>query len=132
MTRAEDAARRVELAEAQARLEGREAQVLIDQFLVDVAAAGVPPVPLEANLLGGGRAKTDQRGWYLRRNKSLAIGVDGSYYVLTVPGGWRERLFGTTLTPTLPVLVIGRGGRDGETGDLTEFLQWILERGPSS
>jgi hypothetical protein len=132
VTRAEDAARRVELAQAQARLEAREAQVLIDQFLLDVTEAGIAAVPLEANLLGGGRARTDKRGWYLRRNKSLAIGVDGSYYVLTVPGGWRERLFGTTLSPTQPVLVIGRGGRDGETGDLTEFLQWILERGATS
>lgn len=130
MTRAEDAARRVELAQSQARLEARDAQVQIDQFLIDVAAVGIPPVPLETNLLGGGHAKTDQQGWYLRNNKSLAIGVDGSYYVLTVPGGWRERLFGAKLTPTLPVLVIGRGGRDGETGDLSEFLQWILERKP--
>lgn len=128
MTRAEDAARRVELAQAQARLEARDAQVLIDQFLLAAAAAGISPVPLETKLLGGGRAKTDQQGWYLRTNKSLAIGVDGSYYVLTVAGGWRERLFGAQLTPTLPVLVIGRGGRDGETGDLAEFLQWILER----
>ncbi len=129
MTRAEDAARRVELAQAQARLEAREAQVLINQFLIDAAAAGIAPVRLEANLLGGGRVKTDQYGWYLRKNKSLAIGVDGGYYVLTVPGGWRERLFGATVASSQPVLVIGRGGRDGETGDLSEFLQWTLERG---
>ena len=38
--------------------------------------------------------KTDKSGWYLRKNESLAIGEDGGYYILTVPGGLRERLPG--------------------------------------
>lgn len=128
MSRAEDAARRAEMAQAQARIEAKEAQKLIDAFLVDVARAGIVPTPLTATLLGGAKVKTDKQGWYLRKNRSLAIGTDGGYYVLTAPGGWRERIRGVTLEPTLPVLVIGRGGRDGETGELAEFLQWILER----
>ncbi|MGI8768937.1 MAG: hypothetical protein ACR2I1_07520 [Propionibacteriaceae bacterium] len=116
------------MAQAQARIEAKEAQKLIDAFLVDVARAGIVPTQLTATLLGGAKVKTDKQGWYLRKNRSLAIGTDGGYYVLTAPGGWRERIRGVTLEPTLPVLVIGRGGRDGETGELAEFLQWILER----
>ena len=34
---------------------------------------------------------------------------------------------GVFTEPTLAPLVIGRGGRDGETGDLKEFLAWTLD-----
>ncbi len=129
MTRAEEAARRVELAAGQERAESRKAQILIDQFLVDARAAGLTPQPLKATLYTGQSVKTDQRGWYLRQNRSLAIGEDGSYYVLTVPGGLRERFTGVKLTASAPPLIVGKGGRDGETGDLTEFLRWVLEAG---
>ena len=129
MSRAEEAARRVELAAGQERAESRKAQVLIDQFLVDAAAAGVAPERLKATLYTGQSVKTDKVGWYLRRNKSLAIGDDGSYYVLTVPGGLRERFTGVKLVASPPPLIVGKGGRDGETGDLAEFLRWRLEAG---
>ena len=129
MSRAEEAARRVELAAGQERAESRKAQVLIDQFLVDAAAAGVAPEPLRATLYTGQSVKTDKVGWYLRKNKSLAIGDDGSYYVLTVPGGLRERFSGVKLVASPPPLIVGKGGRDGETGDLAEFLRWRLQAG---
>jgi hypothetical protein len=129
MSRAEEAARRVELAAGQERAESRKAQVLIDQFLADAAAAGVAPEPLKATLYTGQSVKTDKVGWYLRKNKSLAIGDDGSYYVLTVPGGLRERFTGVRLVATPPPLIVGKGGRDGETGDLAEFLRWRLQAG---
>ena len=123
MSRAEEAARRVELAAGQERAESRKAQLLIDQFVADARAAGIPPEPLKATLYTGQTVKTDKRGWYLRKNQSVAIGDDGAYYILTVPGGWAERLRGVHLTPTPPPLIVGKGGRDGETGDLAEFLQ---------
>ena len=129
MSRAEEAARRVELAAGQERAESRKAQVLIDQFLADAAAAGVAPEPLRATLYTGQSVKTDKVGWYLRKNKSLAIGDDGCYYVLTVPGGLRERFTGVRLVATPPPLIVGKGGRDGETGDLAEFLRWRLQAG---
>jgi hypothetical protein len=129
MSRAEEAARRVELAAGQERAESRKAQVLIDQFLLDAEAAGIAPQPLRATLYTGQSVKTDKTGWYLRKNQSLAIGSDGSYYVLTVPGGLRERFTGVKLTPSPPPLIVGKGGRDGETGDLAEFLRWRLEAG---
>jgi hypothetical protein len=49
--------------------------------------------------------------------------------VLTVPGGLRERFTGVRLVATPPPLIVGKGGRDGETGDLAEFLRWRLQAG---
>ena len=126
MSRAEEAARRVELAAAAERGESQKAQVMIDAFLVQARAKGLAPVPLRATLYTGQSVKTDKRGWYLRKNESLAIGEDGSYYILTVPGGLRERLSGVKLKAMPPPLIVGKGGRDGETGDLQEFLDRIL------
>ena len=48
---------------------------------------------------------------------------------LTVPGGWKERLRGVTVPATPPPLVVGRGGRDGDSGDLSTFLAWRLAQG---
>lgn len=120
---------RQQLTEANARAEAARAQVLIDQFLKDAEAAGLAPRPLKARTLDGHVVKTDKVGWYLRTNHSVALDVDGNYYSLVVPGGWKERLRGVKLQPTLAPLVIGRGGRDGETGDLKEFLAWTLSGG---
>jgi hypothetical protein len=129
MSRAEEAARRAELAAAQARGESREAQKLIDEFVAAAKAKGVAAHPIRATLYGGQSVKTDKVGWYIRKNESVAIGEDGSYYVLTVPGGLRERFTGVKLMPSAPPLIIGRGGKDGESGDLAEFLKWRLEAG---
>ena len=129
MTRAEEAARRAELAAAQERGESRQAQVLIDAFVADARARGLPTEPLRATLFDGRSVRTDKVGWYLRKNRSLAIGDDGSYYVLTVPGGLRERFSGVKLEPSPPPLVVGKGGRDGESGSLSDFLAWRLAAG---
>lgn len=129
MSRAEEAARRAELAAAREQAESREAQRLIDGFVAEARARGIAPEPLRATLFDGRGVKTDKTGWYLRKNKSVAIGDDGAYYVLTVPGGLRERLTGAKLRPVLPPLEVGRGGRDGETGDLTDFLRRRLAAG---
>ena len=129
MSRAEEAARRAELAANANRAESKQAQVLIDRFVTDARERGIAPVPLRATLYSGQSVKTDKVGWYLRKNQSLAIGEDGSYYVLTVPGGWRERLSGVKLKPSPPPMVVGKGGRYGESGDLAEFLRWRLESG---
>ena len=92
-------------------------------------AKGIAAGRLRATLYSGQSVKTDKVGWYLRKNQSVAVGDDGSYYVLIVPGGFRERLSGVKLQPSPPPLVVGKGGKDGETGDLAEFLQLRLEPG---
>lgn len=124
--RAEDARLREQLAASHARAESDRAQVLIDAFVVEAQERGVRAVPLRAKTMSGHEVKTDKAGWYIRRNHSIAIGEDGGYYVLTVPGGLAERLRGVRLKQTPPPLVVGRGGRDGETGDLQDFLDRAL------
>ncbi|MFV0428374.1 MAG: hypothetical protein ACK5KO_02945 [Arachnia sp.] len=125
--KARDAQRRVELGQQAARREAAAAQQLIDEFIARAGELGVTPVPLKARTMSGHVVKTDKTGWYLRQNKSLAVGSDGAYYVLTVPGGWLERFRGVALEASLPSLQVGKGGRDGETGDLAEFLAWVLD-----
>jgi hypothetical protein len=129
MSRAEEAARRAELAAAHEAEESRQAQLLIDAFVAQARARGIATEPLRASLYDGHGVKTDKNGWYLRKNKSVAVGDDGAYYVLTVPGGLRERLRGVRLQPSPPPLEVGRGGRDGETGPLTDFLAKRLAAG---
>jgi hypothetical protein len=129
MSRAQDAAKRAELAAAQERGESVQAQKLINEFVAAAKAKGIAPHPLRATLYSGQSVKTDKIGWYLRNNHSVAVGDDGSYYVLIVPGGLRERLSGAKLQPTQPPLVVGKGGKDGETGDLARFLHSRLAAG---
>ncbi len=125
--RAEAARIRLELAEQHARGEAKEAQALIDWFVAEAHRRGIEPVPLRATTFDGHKVRTDKRGWYLRQNHSVAIDTDGGYHSLVVAGGWGARLRGVTLPGDQPQLVVGRGGRDGETGTLREFLQWVLE-----
>jgi hypothetical protein len=129
MSRAEDAAHRAELEAKAVRAEAAQAQELIDAFVVRAKAKGIRPVPLRATLYTGQSVKTDKVGWYLRKNETLAIGDDGAYYILTVPGGLKERLRGVQLRKSAPPLIVGKGGRDGETGDLAEFLARRLAQG---
>ncbi|MEL4506102.1 hypothetical protein AAEX63_14855 [Luteococcus sp. H138] len=127
--RQEDARRRIELNEQSVRVEAQAAQKLIDEFISEATRRGITPEPLKATLMSGPTVKTDKQGWYLRKNHSIAIGTDGGYYVLTVPGGAMARFTGVKLQASPPPMVVGRGGRDGETGDLKEFLGWRLDAG---
>lgn len=126
--RREDAARLQQLADAARRAEAAEAQRLIDAFVEAARERGLAPEPLRATLYGGVSVRTDKVGWYLNSSRSVAIGYDGSYYQLVVGGGVRERLRGVRLEASEPSLVIGRGARDGESGDLAEFLARVLDR----
>lgn len=114
------------MAESARRGEARAAQAIIDDFVVRATAQGLAPEPLQATMLDGRSVRTDQRGWYVNRRRSVAIGVDGGWYVLTVPSSLKARFAGIALKPSPPELVVGRGGRDGESGDLSEFLERVL------
>lgn len=128
--RAEDARIRAELAASSSRFESERAQVMIDGFVAQAMELSIAPEPLRARTFSGADVKTDKVGWYIRKNKSIAVGTDGGYYQLTVPGGSGvlDKLRGVKLKATPPPLVVGRGGRDGETGDLSEFLDRVLDR----
>jgi len=117
---------RAEMLESTSRLESERAQKLVDEFLLKAQAASLPQVELRARTLDGHLVKTDQHGWYIRNDHSVAVGVDGQYYQLTVPGGFMARIRGVHLEPSPPPLVVGRGGKDGETGDLQQFLDRAL------
>lgn len=109
--------------------ESARARVLLAEFVQTARARGVAPVPLRAHSYDGRhRYRTPHTGWYLRRDEKVAVGTDGEYYVLGVPTSLRAQLRGTTLTPQDPPLVIGAGGKDGESLDLPDALARALGR----
>lgn len=120
--------RREELARAALRREAVAAQTQLDAFVAELRAAGITPHPLQASLLNGVRVRTGLLGWYLNRADTLAVDQVGRYFQLICPGSPLARVTGVRLSPSEPTLVIGRGGRDGETGDLSEFLDRARQR----
>jgi hypothetical protein len=108
--------------------EAAKAQVLIDRFVARATEAGLATEELTARPWSGrGRYRTGIVGWYLRRDRSVAVGADGSYYLLVVAphrfGRWRT----VPLEPTPPPLQVGRGGRDGESVTLETLLEMRLQ-----
>ncbi|WNM26624.1 hypothetical protein RN607_10485 [Demequina capsici] len=109
--------------------EASRARELLAQFLADARAAGLMPSPLVARGYDGrGGYRTGVEGWYLKKDRSVAVGTDGEFYVLSVQGGLVARLRGATLSPSDPPLELGRGGRDGESIPLSVALSRVLER----
>jgi hypothetical protein len=122
-----DAARMAELAASSERAEAVAAQRHIDAFVTEMKRRGAQPEPLRATTLDGRSVKTKATGWYLNQARSVAVGADGSFYRLVVPGSFLARFTGVEVRPSPPPLVIGRGARDGESGDLTDFLAATLD-----
>ena len=129
--RAERAARASSHVDAQRRRdehESAQAQVLVDRFVEEATRAGLPTEELTARpWSGGGRYRTGIVGWYVRRDHSIGVGVDGGYYLLTVPpvrfGRWRT----VEVPRTPPTLEVGRGARDGESITLARLLELRLQ-----
>lgn len=135
MSMAEDPARRrVERAEAaQAHAEAQrlrrekesaEAQVLVNRFVERATRAELPAEELTSRPWSGrGRYRTGVTGWYLRRDHSVGVGLDGAYYVLVVSperlGRWRT----VPVAATPPPLQVGQGARDGESVALDVLLE---------
>lgn len=110
--------------------ETARARALVAQFLERARARGVEPEPLLArDYSGGGPYRTGLRGWYVRTNRSAAVGEDGEFYVLTVAGGFLARVRGSRPAPSDPPLVLGKGGRDGESIDLRDALDRVVPEG---
>ena len=122
-----DAQRRLELAAAAANAEAAAAQPLLDAFVAEATARGLAPEPLQATLLTGRRVKTPLKGWYVNAARTIAVGPGGEFYNLVTAGSSMARFTGVTVEPARPVTEIGRGGRDGETGPLADFLARALE-----
>lgn len=130
--RAANADYHVEAQRRRDEQEAAKAQVLIDRFVEQAREAGLPTEELTARPWSGrGRYRTGVTGWYLRRDRSVGVGTDGSYYLLVVApqrfGRWRT----VPIEPSAPPLQVGRGGRDGESVTLETLLQMRLQ-GPGS
>ncbi|WP_250007019.1 hypothetical protein [Actinoplanes sp. M2I2] len=118
--------------EAGRAAEAREAGALLSDFVRRAAERGLTPRTLQARTFDGRATyRTHVRGWYLKSNRSVAVGEDGKYYVLTVPGSLRARFAGADLSPSTPRLIVGAGGGDGETVPLKQLLDKRLEAGVS-
>ena len=125
--RREAAALHAEALERTQQAETTAARALIADFVREATARGLPPRPLAARSYDGrARYRTPLHGWYLRRNESVAVGTDGLFYVLTVPPSLRARLSGVTPSPSDPPIILGKGGRDGESIDLADALARVL------
>jgi len=122
--RAERARSHVEAQQRRSEQEAAKAQALLDRFVTRAGQASVPTEELMARpWTGSGRYRTGVVGWYLRRDRSVGVSVDGGYYVLVVApvrfGRWRT----VRLKPTPPPLVVGQGGRDGDAVALDVLLE---------
>jgi hypothetical protein len=118
--------------EAGRAAEAREAGALLDAFVRRAAERGLRPHPLVARSVDGRATyRTRALGWYLKSNRSVAVGEAGEYYVLTVRASLRARFTGADLTPSTPRLIVGAGGGDGETVPLAELLDRRLDAGVS-
>ncbi|AEB43912.1 MULTISPECIES: hypothetical protein [Micromonospora] len=107
---------------------------LVAWFVTEARRRGIPPERLTARSYDGrGRYRTRLRGWYVDRARSRAIDVDGRFHLLTVPGSLRARLFGADPQPSPPPLVVGAGGRDGESMPLRTMLsRRLTDDGPDT
>jgi hypothetical protein len=118
-------------AARQAGAENAKAQALLERFVADAVATGIAPEPLRARGLGGSARtfRTDRRGWYLRRDRSIAVDVDARYLVLVGPVSWWSVFTRVPVVDSAPPLVVGRGGKDGDAIDLAELLARRLTAG---
>jgi hypothetical protein len=126
--RAELADYHVQAQRRRSEQESAQAQILIDRFVVQARQAGLATEELTARPWSGrGRYRTGVVGWYLRRDRSVGVGVDGGFYLLVVApvpfGRWRT----VRIEPTPPPLQVGKGARDGESVALDELLEMRLQ-----
>lgn len=123
----ENARARADLFAARERAESELAAAHLAQFVAAAKAAGLPAEELVVRKPGTSRfARTELRGWYLKADRSMAVSEDGAFYLLTAPLTITERFRGFNPKPSPPPLILGKGGRDGESIDLVEALDQRL------
>lgn len=107
-----------------------EARRLLADFVQEATRRGIPPQRLRARVPDRRTSyRTNLTGWYLRRNGSLAVDVNGGFYHLEVPPRLSSRIVGARITASEPPLRVGVGARDGESMPLARLLQLRLEAG---
>jgi len=113
--------------EARQDAEHRRAEGHLATFIHAARAAELAPEPLRMQGYQGGRsARTPLRGWYLRKDRKAGIDTDGNFYLLVGPLSLLDALRGATPRASRPPLVLGAGGRDGDSVELTDALERLL------
>ncbi len=121
---------RREAAQAHAEALGRRRQAesarahaMIVEFIAHARVHGPAPEPLRVRTFDGRhRYRTPLEGWYLRTDETVAIDTDGAFYVLRAPSSLAGLVRGVRPEPSDPPLVIGAGGKDGESVDMKDAL----------
>ncbi len=127
--RAEQAHAHAEALRRRQQAESAQASALIAEFVAEARTLGPEPEPLRARTYDGrARYRTPLVGWYLRVDESVAIDTDGRFFVLRAPTSVKGMLRGVTPEASDPPLVLGAGGKDGESLDLVEALSRVRAR----
>lgn len=120
-------------AEADERARAAEhaaAGELVARFAAEATRRGLRTTRLTARSYDGrARYRTRLTGWYVDRALSRAVDTEGRFHLLTVPASVRSLLFGADPRPDPAPLVVGRGGRDGESVPLRDLLERRLAAG---
>ncbi|QPL05982.1 MULTISPECIES: hypothetical protein [Actinomyces] len=124
--RREAAAERARMLRARADAEHARAARIVSLFVQVAREQGLEARPLAVQGYGGGTARTPLKGWYLRGDRTVAIDVDGHFYVLTTSLSMRQRLLGTMPVAEPVPMTIGEGGRDGDIVPLRFALERLL------
>ncbi len=122
-------AARVHAERLRARQDAEHAQAdaMLREFARVAASRGLEPEDLQVKGYGGrGTARTDIRGWYLRQDRTAGVSTDGDFHVLTAPLTLLDRVRGVRPEPQKPPLVLGAGGKDGDSVDLAVALERLL------
>ncbi|WP_291377504.1 hypothetical protein [Demequina sp.] len=128
--RGQDAFAQAARLDRQRQAESAQAAAKVRAFAASAKAAGIEPTRLTARPYSGRTTlKTNVTGWYIKRDCSVGVSVDGDFYLLHAPGGWSARFKGVHLEPADPPLELGRGARDGESMPIDKALAIRLEAG---
>jgi hypothetical protein len=99
-------------------------------FVREARARNLPTTRLRAGSQSGRTTyRTQLEGWYIKRNQTLAIGADGQFYILSAPASITARITGVVVHPSDPPLIVGAGGRDGESMPIADLLALRLKAG---
>jgi hypothetical protein len=110
--------------------ESNQAAAHVAAFVQEARARNLATTRLRAGSHNGRTTyRTTLEGWYLKRNRTLAIGVDGNFYIMSAPGSLVAKVTGVVVHPSDPPLVVGAGGRDGESMPIDEILALRLAAG---
>jgi len=109
--------------------ESARAREMLRELVARALADGPEPEPLVVRSFDGRHTyRTPLRGWYLRQDRTLAVDTDANFYVLRAPSSLRAAVRGVQPEPSDPPLVLGAGGKDGESLDLDVAIARVLAR----